>query len=95
MRVTKSLESQKLVGEEAIDVARFRITEERLDKTVVGDFLVDPNKFTNEVMYAYVDQFNFNQKDFVSTLRHFLEVFRLLGEAQKIDRLLEMFCKCK
>ena len=89
------MESQKLVGEEAIDVARFRITEERLDKTVVGDFLVDPNKFTNEVMYAYVDQFNFNQKDFVSTLRHFLEVFRLLGEAQKIDRLLEMFCKSK
>ena len=69
------MESQKLVGKEAIDVARFLITEERLDKTVAGDFLVDPNKFTNEVMYAYVGQLDFNQKDFVRTLRHFLEMF--------------------
>ena len=69
------MESQKLVGKEAIDVARFLITEERLDKTVVRDFLVDPNKFTIEVMYAYFGQLDFNQKDFVRTLRHFLEMF--------------------
>lgn len=92
------LQSQKLLGEEAVDVARFLVTEERLDKTVVGDFLGEPDKFNKEVMYAYVDLLDFNEKDFVSALRHFLEGFRLPGEAQKIDRLMEKFaaryCEC-
>ena len=49
-------------------------------------------------MYSYVDLLDFNDKDFVSALRHFLEEFRLPGEAQKIDRLMEKFaaryCEC-
>lgn len=50
------------------------------------------------IMYAYVDQLNFEGKDFVPALRMFLENFRLPGEAQKIDRLMEKFasryCEC-
>lgn len=79
-------------------MAHFLLTEDRLDKTVVGDFLGDPDKFNKEVMYSYVDQLDFKDKDFVSALRHFLEGFRLPGEAQKIDRLMEKFaaryCEC-
>ncbi len=72
--------------------------QERLDKTVVGDYLGDPDQFNKEVMYAYVDLLDFTERDFVSALRHFLEGFRLPGEAQKIDRLMEKFasryCEC-
>jgi brefeldin A-inhibited guanine nucleotide-exchange protein len=42
-------------------------------------------------MYNFVDQINFAGKDVVSALRFFLDGFRLPGEAQKIDRLLEKF----
>jgi hypothetical protein len=42
-----------------------------------------------QVMYAYVDSIDFGGMDFVSALRVFLEGFRLPGEAQKIDRLME------
>lgn len=42
-------------------------------------------------MYYYVDQMNFVSKDVVTALRFFLDGFRLPGEAQKIDRLLEKF----
>nr|CAD7577185.1 unnamed protein product [Timema californicum] len=49
-------------------------------------------------MYAYIDQMNFRNRDIVSALRNFLEGFRLPGEAQKIDRLMEKFasryCEC-
>lgn len=49
-------------------------------------------------MYAYVDQMAFQSMDMVSGLRKFLEGFRLPGEAQKIDRLMEKFaarfCEC-
>lgn len=55
-------------------------------------------RFNKEVMYAYVDQLDFTEMDFVSALRRFLEGFRLPGEAQKIDRLMEKFasryCVC-
>lgn len=43
-------------------------------------------------MYAYVDNIDFTNMEFVSSLRLFLEAgFRLPGEAQKIDRLMEKF----
>lgn len=57
----------------------------------MGEFLGDNDRFNKEVMYAYVDQMDFQGKDFVSALRMFLEGFRLPGEAQKIDRLMEKF----
>ncbi|CAJ0917810.1 unnamed protein product [Ranitomeya imitator] len=58
---------------------------------MIGVFLGENNRFNREVMYAYVDQLDFCDKDFVSALRLFLEGFRLPGEAQKIDRLMEKF----
>lgn len=42
-------------------------------------------------MYAYVDQIDFGGMDFVAALRHLLSKFRLPGEAQKIDRIMEKF----
>lgn len=49
-------------------------------------------------MYAYVDRMDFSGREFVAALRQFLDGFRLPGEAQKIDRLMEKFasryCEC-
>lgn len=42
-------------------------------------------------MYAYVDQLDFSQRDLLSALRYFIDGFRLPGEAQMIDRLMEKF----
>ncbi|RUS86770.1 hypothetical protein EGW08_005493, partial [Elysia chlorotica] len=42
-------------------------------------------------MYAYIDHMNFVDMDIVSALRKFLSGFRLPGESQKIDRLMEKF----
>ncbi|XP_030071158.1 brefeldin A-inhibited guanine nucleotide-exchange protein 1 isoform X1 [Microcaecilia unicolor] len=85
------LQEQGMLGTSQEDIAQFLHQEERLDSTQVGEFLGDNDKFSKEVMYAYVDQHDFSGKDFVSALRMFLEGFRLPGEAQKIDRLMEKF----
>ncbi|XP_043923098.1 brefeldin A-inhibited guanine nucleotide-exchange protein 1 [Protopterus annectens] len=85
------LQDQGMLGTTPEDIAQFLHQEERLDSTQVGDFLGENEKFNKEVMYAYVDQLDFSGKDFVSALRMFLEGFRLPGEAQKIDRLMEKF----
>ena len=42
-------------------------------------------------MYAFVDCFDFNGLDFVAALRILLASFRLPGESQKIDRIMEKF----
>ncbi|VBB28683.1 unnamed protein product [Acanthocheilonema viteae] len=100
----KFLQERQLIGTKPEDIAAFFHNEDRLDKTVVGDYLGDDTKnyenssFNKRVMYAYVDQMDFSSRDFVTALRLFLDGFRLPGEAQKIDRLMEKFasryCEC-
>ena len=71
-------------------VAEFLLAEnDRLDKGALGEYLGE--KENKELMYVYVDLLNFSGLGFVAALRHFLEGFRLPGEAQKIDRLMEKF----
>ncbi|XP_070825216.1 brefeldin A-inhibited guanine nucleotide-exchange protein 2 [Chaetodon trifascialis] len=85
------LQDQGMLGATAEDISQFLHQEDRLDTTQVGEFLGENIKFNKEVMYCYVDQLDFCGRDFVSALRAFLEGFRLPGEAQKIDRLMEKF----
>ncbi|XP_075882791.1 brefeldin A-inhibited guanine nucleotide-exchange protein 2 [Nelusetta ayraudi] len=90
-RGVQYLQDQGMLGATAEDIAQFLHQEDRLDTTQVGEFLGENIKFNKEVMYCYVDQLDFCGRDFVSALRAFLEGFRLPGEAQKIDRLMEKF----
>ncbi|XP_072259359.1 brefeldin A-inhibited guanine nucleotide-exchange protein 2 isoform X2 [Pyxicephalus adspersus] len=85
------LQEQGMLGSTPQDIAQFLHQEDRLDFTMIGEFLGENSRFNREVMYAYVDQLDFYDKNFVSALRLFLQGFRLPGEAQKIDRLMEKF----
>jgi Sec7-like guanine-nucleotide exchange factor len=49
--------------------------------------------FPTEVLTAFVGQFDFSKHSIDGALRTFLHSFRLPGEAQKIDRLMEAFAK--
>lgn len=80
------LQEQGLLGMTYVEVAKWLHTDDRLDKTFIGDFLGENDEFSKEVMYSYVDLIDFGNMDIVAALRHFLEGFRLPGEAQKIDR---------
>jgi brefeldin A-inhibited guanine nucleotide-exchange protein len=73
------------------DIARFLLTEDRLDKAQIGDFLGEGDPKNVEIMHAFVDMMDFSKKRFVDALREFLQAFRLPGEAQKIDRFMLKF----
>ncbi|KAJ2944176.1 hypothetical protein O0L34_g18153 [Tuta absoluta] len=92
------LQEQGLLGTSTKEIAEWLLTDERLDKTYIGEYLGENDDHSKEVMYAYVDSMKFSTMDIVAALRHFLEGFRLPGEAQKIDRLMEKFasryCEC-
>ncbi|PKS05969.1 hypothetical protein jhhlp_007802 [Lomentospora prolificans] len=73
------------------DIAKFLLTDERLDKAQIGEYLGEGDQKNIEIMHAFVDQMDFTKKRFVDALRQFLQSFRLPGEAQKIDRFMLKF----
>ncbi|XP_061367349.1 brefeldin A-inhibited guanine nucleotide-exchange protein 1-like isoform X2 [Gastrolobium bilobum] len=90
--------SNKKIGSSPEEVAIFLKNTGGLDETKIGEYLGEREEFSLKVMHAYVDSFNFKGMDFGEAIRFFLQGFRLPGEAQKIDRIMEKFaeryCKC-
>ena len=94
----KFFQENGFCGTTAAEVAEFLHKEERLDRTAMGNYLGEGDKFCIDAMWAFIDQMDFAGMEIVPALRKFLEGFRLPGEAQKIDRLMEKFagryCTC-
>uniref|UniRef100_A0A8C1VRY7 Cytohesin 1a n=1 Tax=Cyprinus carpio TaxID=7962 RepID=A0A8C1VRY7_CYPCA len=80
------------------DIAQFLYKGEGLNKTVIGDYLGERDDFNIKVLQAFVELHEFADLNLVQALRQFLWSFRLPGEAQKIDRMMEAFasryCQC-
>ncbi|KAJ7960150.1 ARF guanine-nucleotide exchange factor GNOM-like [Quillaja saponaria] len=62
-----------------------------LDKNLVGDFLGNHDEFCVQVLHEFAGTFDFQDMTLDTALRLFLETFRLPGESQKIQRVLEAF----
>lgn len=90
--------STKKVGASPEEVAHFLGNTSGLNETMIGDYLGEREEFSLKVMHSYVDSMNFEGMEFGEAIRFLLRGFRLPGEAQKIDRIMEKFaeryCKC-
>uniref|UniRef100_A0AAV1UUN7 SEC7 domain-containing protein n=1 Tax=Peronospora matthiolae TaxID=2874970 RepID=A0AAV1UUN7_9STRA len=80
------------------DVAGFlHMHNNKLDKTMVGDYLGNgvhyQGGFCVQVLHEYVDMMEFTGLEIDVAIRHFLAGFRLPGESQKIDRMMEKFAE--
>ncbi|CAI7780831.1 unnamed protein product [Closterium sp. NIES-53] len=88
----------KKLGDGAEEIVAFLRKTEGLDKTMIGDFLGDRDDMSIKIMHAYMDSYNLSGMDFDEAIRAVLLGFRLPGEAQKIDRIMEKFaeryCRC-
>ncbi|GMI89380.1 BFA-VISUALIZED ENDOCYTIC TRAFFICKING DEFECTIVE1, HOPM interactor 7 [Hibiscus trionum] len=85
--------SNKLVENSPASVAQFLRNTPSLDKGMIGDYLGQHEEFPLAVMHAYVDSMTFTGMKFDTAIREFLKGFRLPGEAQKIDRIMEKFAE--
>eukprot|EP01043_Picozoa_sp_COSAG02_P012266 COSAG02_NODE_471_length_21662_cov_70.510040_18_plen_1581_part_00 len=74
----------------------FRETE-GFDKTEMGDYMGEggtpKTAFNVSVLHAFIDTYDFTDMTFSESLRSLLKGFRLPGEAQKIDRVVEKFAE--
>ena len=85
-------------GSDPNDVARFLLkNKDRFEKTQIGEYLgrePDYEKgFSIKVLHAYVNLMDFDGLAFDKSIRYYLSGFRLPGEAQKIDRIMEKFAE--
>lgn len=80
------------------DIARFLYKNEGLNKVKIGEYLGENAPLQLEVLKEFVALHDFENKSLDAALRDFLWSFRLPGEAQKIDRMMESFaqhyCTC-
>lgn len=87
-----------LLKHTSTDIAQFLYKGEGLNKTAIGDYLGERDDFNLQVLHDFVELHEFTDLNLVQALRQFLWSFRLPGEAQKIDRMMEAFaqryCQC-
>ncbi|KAI9233815.1 MAG: hypothetical protein BYD32DRAFT_464966 [Podila humilis] len=72
-----------------IGLAVFLKTSTRISKKLLGEFLAKPAN--SDVLKAFIQLFDFNGKRLDEALRDMLETFRLPGESQQIERIMELF----
>jgi len=74
------------------EVACWLLTASKLSKNCVGDYLGRSDEDAKVILKAFVDALDFAPfEQFDEALRFFLSLFRLPGEAQQIDRIIEHF----
>lgn len=75
-------------------VARFLITRKGLSKQMIGEYLGNlQNEFNMEVLYCFAEEIDLAGLQIDMALRKFQAHFRMPGEAQKIERLMEIFAE--
>ncbi|HAT6976694.1 TPA: RalF [Legionella pneumophila] len=89
-KIKEICEQYKISPNEEI-AAFFHQQRKNLDLEAVGDYLSGPEAENQQVLKAFTSQMDFNGQSFVEGLRAFLKAFKLPGEAQKIDRLVQSF----
>lgn len=87
----ESLIASGLLNDTPEDIASFLYKGGRITKTKIGEYLGENKEPNLTVLRKFVELFEFQKMDIVTALRAFLGKFRLPGEAQKIDRMMEEF----
>eukprot|EP00736_Rhodelphis_marinus_P002575 Rmarinus@m.16881 len=72
-------------------IALFLRHTKMLDKAMIGEYIGKSGDFSNAVLRAFVETFDFRGQRPDEAMRMFLEAFRIPGEAQIIDRVMECF----
>ncbi|KAF2072308.1 hypothetical protein CYY_006386 [Polysphondylium violaceum] len=83
--------SHKLITKTPESVSEFLHLCPLLNKKSIGDYLGDIDPFCISTLESLIARFNFQDLDFDMALRQLLYCFRLPGEAQKIDRIMQRF----
>jgi hypothetical protein len=89
------LRARKVISNSASDFAKFIFThssgQSKLSKRRIGEFLGNSHPYNQEVLNCFLEKFDFADMALDEAIRSLVRQFRLPGEAQQIDRILEKF----
>eukprot|EP00908_Phaeocystis_cordata_P012757 Transcript_23752.p2 GENE.Transcript_23752~~Transcript_23752.p2 ORF type:complete len:535 (+),score=238.14 Transcript_23752:46-1650(+) len=74
-----------------LEIAQWFLTAERLSKKSIGDYMGRNDEHAVKTIDAFLSLLDFGPLSFDEALRFFLSLFRLPGEAQQIDRIMQKF----
>lgn len=83
----------KLCGSDPKSIAKFLFEDDSLKKGAIGEYMGEGDAHNIEVLKEFANLHDFTNMNFDQSLRKYLWSFRLPGEAQKIDRMMETFAK--
>lgn len=81
------------LDEDVSSIVSFLRKTPGLNKTKIGMILGEPDKLSCRILEEFTATFKFEDRPLTESLRVFLETFRLPGESQKIDRVLQSFAE--
>eukprot|EP00963_Diacronema_lutheri_P008300 scaffold741_cov336-Pavlova_lutheri.AAC.11 len=87
------LECGIITENSASEIAKFLLRTPGLDKSALGEYLGHHGEIEIATMHSYIDMFDFSGTGIDEGIRILLSGFRLPGEAQKIDRIMEKFAE--
>ncbi|RKP16849.1 SEC7-like protein [Rozella allomycis CSF55] len=80
-----------IIKDSVKEMVKFLKQTPNLSKKMIGEYLAKPTN--GECLEEYLNDFNFRNKRLDEALRLLLESFRLPGESQQIERIVETFSK--
>jgi brefeldin A-inhibited guanine nucleotide-exchange protein len=85
------LKENRLIDDTIDGIVHFLKSTPTLSKTAIGEVLGASGPEYQDLMHRFVDSMDFSKMNLVRALRQLLSTFRLPGESQKIDRIMEKF----
>lgn len=80
-------------GTNAAQIAGFLRSSPNVEKVAIGEYIGSNGDMNISVLGEFVNTFDMEKQTLLGALRMFLESFRLPGEAQMIDRILQKFAE--
>jgi brefeldin A-inhibited guanine nucleotide-exchange protein len=90
----KLLQDLKVIRDESPDaLAEFLKNDKRVSHFMIGEIFGQEEEFYLKVLESYLNSINYAGTEILPALKHFLSLFELPGEGQKVERILEAFSK--
>lgn len=85
------LETKVLPSRSPKDIAHFITSMSDIDKSAIGEFIGGGNSESRDILGEFMALQDFTDMPIVHALRKTLQLFKIPGEAQKIDRIMHGF----
>lgn len=85
--------NHKVIEDTPDSIAEFLFRTDGLSKAAIGEYIGEKSEKNVKILERFVDLHDLSNMPIVMALRQFLWSFRLPGESQKIDRMMEAFAK--